>query len=225
MLNRADLQWITTASNTLQSLLQQISRYVSSPQQHGIEDNLVRLLHARVDLASKTAQLLVDSIKSRSGSTRPVIKPATASSDVGPIKVHNPTSERELILIVEDDIDLAEFATDVLVEEGYKVIVARDGSQAVEIFEQLGDQIGLVILDFFLPSIEGDAIFSVFRALNPAIKILLCSGFLSEGFVGQDKLNSMLADGLRGVLSKPYNRQTLLEHVSWALMAAESPAS
>src|SRR6267378_8698745 len=100
MLNREDLQWITTASNTLQSLLQQISRYVSSPQQHGIEDNLVRLLHARVDLASKTAQLLVDSIKSRSGSTRPVIKPATASSDVGPIKVHNPTSERELILIV-----------------------------------------------------------------------------------------------------------------------------
>jgi len=225
MFNREDLQWITTASNTLQSLLQQISRYVSSPQQHGMEDDMVRLLHARVDLASRTAQLLVDSIKTRSGSTRPVIKSATKSSNVDPIKIHNPTSERELILIVEDDVDLAEFATEILVDEGYKVIVASDGSQGVKIFEQLGEQIGLVILDFFLPSIEGDAIFSVFRALNPGAKILLCSGFLSEGFVGQDKINSMLADGLRGVLSKPYNRQTLVEHVSWALMSAASPAS
>ena len=124
------------------------------------------------------------------------------------------------ILIVEDDVDLADFATNILVDEGYKVIVASDGSQGVKIFEQLGEQIGLVILDFFLPSVEGDAIFSVFRALNPAANILLCSGFLSEGFVGQDKINSMLANGLRGVLSKPYNRQTLVEHVSWALMAA-----
>ncbi len=190
-----------------------------------MEDDMVRLLHARVDLASRTAQLLVDSIKTRSGSTRPVIKSATKSSNVDPIKIHNPTSERELILIVEDDVDLAEFATEILVDEGYKVIVASDGSQGVKIFEQLGEQIGLVILDFFLPSIEGDAIFSVFRALNPGAKILLCSGFLSEGFVGQDKINSMLADGLRGVLSKPYNRQTLVEHVSWALMSAASPAS
>jgi len=190
-----------------------------------MEDDMVRLLHARVDLASRTAQLLVDSIKLRSGSARPVIKSATKSSDVAPVKIHNPTSERELILIVEDDVDLADFATNILVDEGYKVIVASDGSQGVKIFEQLGEQIGLVILDFFLPSVEGDAIFSVFRALNPAANILLCSGFLSEGFVGQDKINSMLANGLRGVLSKPYNRQTLVEHVSWALMSAEPAAS
>src|SRR5205085_8945343 len=79
MFNREDLQWISTMSNTLQSLLQQISHYASSPQQHGIEDNLVRLLHARVDLASRTAQLLVDSIKSRSGSARLIIKSPTRS--------------------------------------------------------------------------------------------------------------------------------------------------
>ena len=149
-----------------------------------------------------------------------MIKSTTESSDLGPIKIHNPTSERELILIVEDDVDIAEYAADVLVEEGYKVAVAHNGAEAVKIFRELDQQIGLVILDFFLPSIEGDALFSVFRALNPDANILLCSAFLGQGFVGQDKLNSMLADGLRGVLSKPYNRQTLVEHVSWALMAA-----
>ena len=220
MFNREDLQWISTVSNTLQSLLQQISHYASSPQQHGMEDNLVRLLHARVDLASRTAQLLVDSIKSRSGSARPIIKAATTSNADGPIKIHNPTSERQLILIVEDDADIAEYATDVLVEEGYKVVVANDGADAVRIFRELDQEIGLVILDFFLPTMEGDAVFSEFRAVNPGANVLLCSGFLSQGFAGQDKLNSMLAQGLRGFLPKPYTRTKLLEQVSCTLQAA-----
>src|SRR5437868_4154837 len=220
MLNREDLQWISTVSNTLQSLLQQISHYASSPQQHGMEDNLVRLLHGRVDLASRTAQLLVDSIKSRSGSARRIVKSSAASSDDGPIKIHNPTSERQLILIVEDDSDIAEYATDVLVEEGYKVVVANDGTDAVKIFRELDQQIGLVILDFFLPTMEGDAVFLEFRALNPAANVLLCSGFLSQGFAGQDKLNSMLAQGLRGFLPKPYTRTKLLEQVSCTLQVA-----
>ena len=220
MLNREDLQWISTVSNTLQSLFQQISHYASSPQQHGMENNLVRLLHARIDLASRTAQLLVDSIKSRSGSARPIIKSATTSNDDRPIKIHNPTSERQLILIVEDDADIAEYATDVLVEEGYKVVVANDGADAVKIFRELDQEIGLVVLDFFLPTMEGDAVFSEFRALNPAANVLLCSGFLSQGFAGQDKLNSMLAQGLRGFLPKPYTRTKLLEQVSSTLQAA-----
>jgi len=220
MFNREDLQWISTVSNTLQSLLQQISHYASSPQQHGMENNLVRLLHARIDLASRTAQLLVDSIKSRSGSARPIIKSATKSSNDGPIKIHNPTSERQLILVVEDDADIADYATDVLVEEGYKVVVANDGADAVKIFRELDQQIGLVILDFFLPTMEGDAVFSEFRAVNPAANVLLCSGFLSQGFAGQDKLNSMLAQGLRGFLPKPYTRTKLLEQVSCTLQAA-----
>jgi CheY-like chemotaxis protein len=185
-----------------------------------MEDNLVRLLHARVDLASRTAQLLVDSIKSRSGSVRPIIKAATTSNADGPIKIHNPTSERQLILIVEDDADIAEYATDVLVEEGYRVVVANDGADAVRIFRELDQQIGLVILDFFLPTMEGDAVFSEFRAVNPGANVLLCSGFLSQGFAGQDKLNSMLAQGLRGFLPKPYTRTKLLEQVSCTLQAA-----
>ena len=220
MLNREDLQWITTVSNTLHSLLQQVSHYAASPQQHGMEDNLMRLLHGRIDLASRTAQLLVDSIKSRSGSPTRAIKATVTAGSKGSIKIHNPTGERELIFIVEDDADIADYATDVLQEEGYKVLVAHDGAEAVRIFREMGDQIRLVILDFFLPSMEGDAVFSEFRAVNPGANVLLCSGFLSQGFAGQDKLNSMLAQGLRGFLPKPYTRQKLLEQVSCTLMAA-----
>lgn len=220
MLNREDLQWITTVSNTLQSLLQQVSHYAASPQQHGMEDNLMRLLHARVDLASRTAQLLVDSIKSRSGSLTRAVKATVTAGSNRAIKVHNPTAERELIFIVEDEVDIADYATDVLLEEGYKVVVAHDGAEAVRIFREMGDQIRLVILDFFLPSMEGDAVFSEFRAVNPGANVLLCSGFLSQGFAGQDKLNSMLAQGLRGFLPKPYTRQKLLEQVSCTLIAA-----
>lgn len=180
----------------------------------------MRLLHARVDLAARTAQLLVDSIKSRSGAATHPVKRDIGRNDAGSIKVHNPTADRELILVVEDDADIADYTTDVLLEEGYKVVVAHDGAEAVKIFRELQQQIGLVILDFFLPTMEGDAVFSEFRSLNPAANVLLCSGFLSQGFAGQDKLNSMLAQGLRGFLPKPYTRQKLLEQVSCTLFAA-----
>src|SRR5207248_7773928 len=135
-------------------------------------------------------------------------------------KVHNPKAKRELIFVVEDDVDIADYATDILLKEGYKVVVAHDGAEAVQIFGEMGDQIRLVILDFFLPSMEGDAVFSEIRAVKPDANVLLCSGFLTHGFVGQDKLDSMVDEGLRGFLPKPYTRQKLLEHVSWTLKAA-----
>ena len=220
MSRQDDLQWPVTVSKALESLLQQISQYGSSPQQHGMDGNLIRSLEAHVKLASRTARLLLDSIKRRSGSGRPIIKSTRDSTDGGALTIHNPTSERELILIVEDDAEIAQYTTDVLVKEGYKVMIACDGPEAVKIFRDFAEEIGLVILDFFLPNMEGDAVFSKVRALNPAANVLLCSGFLTQELAGRDKLKTMHAQGLRGFLPKPYTRRQLLEQVSCVLKTA-----
>ena len=133
------------------------------------------------------------------------------------IQVINPKGERELILLVDDETEIAELASAMLTEEGYRVILARDGFEALRIYQQIGKQIGLVILDFFLPVMDGDAVFDELRLLNPDIVVVL-----SSGFAEQSKLGNMLAQGLKGFIPKPYTAEKLLEQVRSTLDVAHS---
>jgi CheY-like chemotaxis protein len=133
------------------------------------------------------------------------------------IPVLNPKGNRDLILLVDDEAEIAELAATMLTDEGYRVILARDGFEALRIYQQIGTQIGLVILDFFLPVMDGDAVFDELRLLNPNIVVVL-----SSGFAEQSKLGNMLAQGLKGFIPKPYTSEKLLEQVRSTLEAARS---
>ena len=133
------------------------------------------------------------------------------------IDVINPKGNRELILLVDDELEIAELASVMLTDEGYRVIIARDGFEALRIYQQIGKQIGLVILDFFLPVMDGDAVFDELRALNPDVVVVL-----SSGFAEQSKLGNMLAQGLKGFIPKPYTSEKLLEQVRSTLDAARA---
>ncbi len=111
------------------------------------------------------------------------------------LDILNPGGNRELILIVEDEQEVAVLASQILTAEDYRVILAKDGFEALKIYQQAQDQIGLIILDFFLPVIDGDAVFDELRALNPKVNVVL-----SSGFAEQTKLGAMLALGLRGFI-------------------------
>jgi CheY-like chemotaxis protein len=135
------------------------------------------------------------------------------------IKVKNPRGNRELLLLIEDEVEVAEHASEMLALEGYKVIPVHDGFEALKIYERIGKKIGLVILDFFLPIMDGDAVFDELRLLNPNIDVVLSSGFAEE-----HKISAMLAQGLRGFIPKPYTSQKLLSQVRSTLdSAARSP--
>ena len=159
---------------------------------------------------------------------QPVLAPAaklspTAAPQAAPslapippeIAVFNPKGNRELILLVDDETEISELASEMLAEEGYKVILAKDGIEALKIYQKVGPHVGLVVLDFFLPIMEGDAVFDELRALNPDVAVVL-----SSGFAEQSKLGAMLAQGLRGFIPKPYTREKLLEQVRSTLDAS-----
>jgi CheY-like chemotaxis protein len=131
------------------------------------------------------------------------------------ISVLNPKGNLELILLVDDEMEIAELASAMLTDEGYRVILARDGFEALKIYQQIGNQIGLIILDFFLPVMDGDAVFDELRALNPEVVVVL-----SSGFAEQSKLGAMLAQGLKGFIPKPYTAEKLLEQVRSTIDAA-----
>ena len=122
------------------------------------------------------------------------------------------------ILIIDDEPEIAEFASTILAQEGYKVVVAREGFEALKIFQQIHDQIGLVILDFFLPVMDGDAVFEELKAIDPGVNVVL-----SSGFAEQNKIGAMLAKGLRGFMPKPYTREKLLEQVKSTIEASHRP--
>jgi CheY-like chemotaxis protein len=147
-------------------------------------------------------------------SAAPAASPSSIPAD---IKVLNEKGNRELILLVDDETEIAELASAMLTDEGYQVILARDGFEALRIYQQISKQIGLVILDFFLPVMDGDAVFDELRALNPEIAVVL-----SSGFAEQSKLGNMLSQGLKGFIPKPYTREKLLEQVRSTLDAAKN---
>jgi CheY-like chemotaxis protein len=146
--------------------------------------------------------------------------PVITTSISSGINVKNPKGNREYLLLIEDEAEVADLAAEMLAEEGYKVILAREGFEALKIYEKMGQQIGLVILDFFLPVMDGDAVFDELRALNPNVNVVL-----SSGFAEQSKIAAMLAQGLRGFIPKPYTREKLLEQVRSTLDAGTRHAT
>jgi len=126
----------------------------------------------------------------------------------------NPKGSREYILLIEDEAQVAALTAETLVGEGYRVILVQNGFEALKIYRNIGKQIGLVILDFFLPVMDGDAVFYELRVLNPEVDVVL-----SSGFAEQQKINAMLGQGLRGFIRKPYSSQTLLAQVRSTLDA------
>ena len=238
MLHQDDLKWIAKTSTELNTILQQIARYAELAKRHKGDHDYIEQLNQQVEVASRSAQALFDRVTSKifentSGKMLPpsetsasaAVAAGDASEVIGPgtstpsqIAILNPEGERELILVIDDEPEIAEFASTILADEGYKVIVARDGFEALRIFQQIHDQIGLIILDFFLPVMDGDAVFEELKAINPRVNVVL-----SSGFAEQSKIGVMLAQGLRGFIPKPYTREKLLEQVQSAIEASGRP--
>ncbi len=232
MLDQQDLKWIAQTVTELNTSLQQIARQADLARQHHGEQSYLESLSEKVELASRSAQALFDRVTSKILEGSQKKRPPTASTEeaaarekgssdttasaalLTEISVKNPGGTREFILLVDDEPEIAELASEMLAEEGYKVIVAREGFEALKIFQQMNRQIGLVILDYFLPVMDGDAVFEELRALDPNANVVL-----SSGFAEQNKIGAMLAQGLRGFIPKPYTREKLLAHVRSAIEA------
>jgi len=117
---------------------------------------------------------------------------------------------RSNILLVEDEQSLAIGLEYNFSEEGYSVTIAKDGREAIEIFEK--DQFDLIVLDIMLPYFDGFEIAKVVRKKNPQIPIL----FLSAKANPEDKLKG-LELGADDYLTKPFHLEELLLRIKGML--------
>lgn len=134
-------------------------------------------------------------------------RPAEAAGDQnGRVRIGRGT-----ILLVEDERALAEIARRILVGAGYEVIVAVDGSEALDLADAHEGPIDLLLTDVVMPGLLGHQLADRLRALRPAIAVVYISGH-SESLLGSA---ADIEPSAR--IAKPFTAPVLLEHVRHAL--------
>ncbi|MBI5471044.1 MAG: response regulator [Ignavibacteriae bacterium] len=112
------------------------------------------------------------------------------------------------ILVVEDEPMLLELVQGLLEAQGYKVLSAVDGLEAVELYARHKDEIGLVLTDLGLPKLDGWEVFQRMKEINPKAKVIIASGYVDPA-LRQNLLNA----GARDLVQKPYMPQEILTRV------------
>ena len=84
------------------------------------------------------------------------------------------TEKKPLILIVDDDVSTINIVQDILNHEGYNVLAAKNGYEALEYFEN--NPVDLVLLDYKLPGMDGIVVLRRMKSINPLIPVLIISG-------------------------------------------------
>ena len=97
---------------------------------------------------------------------------------------------------------------------GYRVLTAGDGTEALAIYAQQGEEIGLVLTDVMMPHFDGTALTRTLKKMNPAVKIVASSGNGNDVRVAELRLLQPEA-----ILIKPYTKEQLLKTLHEALNA------
>jgi two-component system, cell cycle sensor histidine kinase and response regulator CckA len=118
----------------------------------------------------------------------------------------------ETVLLVDDEDFVLKLGERTLGRHGYKVIAARTGKEALEIYQKEEGNISLVIVDLIMPEMGGKQCINELLKLNHALKIIVASGHVSDSSP-TDSLNL----GAKGFVSKPFNVAQLLQKVRQVL--------
>jgi PAS domain S-box-containing protein len=116
------------------------------------------------------------------------------------------------ILFVDDEEIVRKVGQTALRRSGYDLLVAENGKQAVDLFTQHHGVIRLIILDLTMPVMSGDEAISLLRGIDPAIPILLSSGYNQV-----ELIRRFNRQNITGFIQKPYTAKQLTEALAKAL--------
>lgn len=122
-----------------------------------------------------------------------------------------PAASNAMVLVVDDEEGIRQMARRTLERHGYRVTLASNGAEAVEIFKRHPGEIGVVVTDMSMPVMDGPTAIAHLRELDPDVRIVASSG-LSAGDIAK-------AAGVGSALfiPKPYTAEVLLRAVGAAI--------
>jgi two-component system, cell cycle sensor histidine kinase and response regulator CckA len=118
----------------------------------------------------------------------------------------------EMILFVEDEAQQLKYLRRLLEREGYRVLGARDGMEAVALHRRHSDEIALVVLDLRLPKLSGWEAFQEMKKEDPRLKALVASAYATP-----EVKSAVEAGELLGLFVKPYSVDLFLARISDAI--------
>ncbi|MBV1695686.1 MAG: response regulator [Hyphomicrobiales bacterium] len=116
---------------------------------------------------------------------RHIPDPAGEAEEAKPVKKSEPA--RDLtgtgrVLLVEDEEGVRSFGARALQRQGYEVLEAATGVEALEVMERERGRVDLVVSDVIMPEMDGPTMFNEMRRTNPGIKVIFVSGYPSDAF-------------------------------------------
>ncbi len=114
----------------------------------------------------------------------------------------------ETILAVEDEPLLRDLIGRILEAGGYRVLLAADGNEALDLCRRHGDEIALVLTDVVMPNVGGRALADELERLLPRVKVVYTSGYTDDAIVHHGVLDADVP-----LIKKPYQMNVLLSKV------------
>lgn len=119
-------------------------------------------------------------------------------------KIELPVGHGELILVAGNDSLISKI---ILEMDGYKVLTAENGAEAVALYTQNKDKIKVIIMDLMMPVMNSEESIRTIRKINPEVKIIASSGLTEK-----DRFANV-ADYTNAFLPKPYTAKSLLRTI------------
>lgn len=177
----------------------------------------IDLLRQPMDDASRNEilDLLKTSTQRAELTSRQMVSLTQPEVEIPPIPAGQPTNtslaqipraKGELVLVIDDEPMVLGVIRHILESQGYKVITAASGDEGTELFQRNISRVKVVIVDMFMPLVDGHEVIRRLIALDPRVRMIAISGQTGEIF-GPDFLNA----NVRGFLHKPFTSYTLLK--------------
>ena len=149
------------------------------------------------------------------GTTFRVFLPAAEAPAPPPIEASPAKSQggTETILLVEDDNQMRRMVRLTLARQGYVILEATNGAEAIQIWERQGSNVDLLLTDMVMPGgFSGAELAARLRQSKPELKVLISSGYAAE----LSQQEGGLPEGI-SFLSKPYDPSALIKTVRGCL--------
>jgi PAS domain S-box-containing protein len=122
----------------------------------------------------------------------------------------------ETILVIDDDEVVLSVTQKLLEHLGYRILIAHDGQEALDVARTFEGRIDLAVLDLKMPGMDGSQVYPRLREAQPEIKVIVCSGYELDA-----ASQALLDAGASAFLRKPYRIEALAAEIRKALEGEE----
>lgn len=120
-------------------------------------------------------------------------------------------SQPGAVLVIDDDSAILSLVKTALELEGYSVYTASSAVEGIKLYEAHWRNIELVLLDFWMPGMNGDHVLEYLQGLDPGVRVVLLTG---NKYSFERQLH---ASGICGCIEKPFDVAELSERVHQAV--------